>query len=56
MGMVVILIMFVSVGLVGIWTFAKTGKVDLSSFQNYFLAGAGLFVPYVFNQLKNIAK
>jgi hypothetical protein len=56
LGMVMILIMFVSVGLVGIWTFAKTGKADLSNFQNYFLAGATLFVPYVFNQIKKIGQ
>ena len=56
LGMVVILILFVGVGLVAVWQLAENNKVDLSQFQNYFLAGASLFVPYMFNQLRNIGK
>lgn len=56
LGMVVILILFVGVGLVAVWQFAENDKVDLSQFQSYFLAGASLFVPYIFNQVRNIGK
>jgi hypothetical protein len=56
LGMVVILILFVGVGLVAVWQFAENNRVDLSQFQNYFLAGASLFIPYVMNQVRNIGK
>ena len=56
LGMVVIMILFVSVGLVAMWQFAENDHVDLSQFQSYFLAGASLFVPYMFNQIRNIGK
>jgi hypothetical protein len=56
LGMVVILILFVRVGLVAMWQLAENAHVDLSQFQSYFLAGASLFVPYVFNQIRNVGK
>lgn len=56
MGMVVILALFLGVGLVSLWLFGTGQPINLDPFQNYFLAGAGLFVPYVFNQLRNIGK
>jgi hypothetical protein len=52
-GMIVIMALFLGVGTVVLWSFAKTGTVEkLDGILQYFLAGAGLFIPYSINQIR----
>jgi len=52
-GMIVIMALFLGVGSIVLWTLASTGKApDLNGVLQYFLAGAGLFIPYSINQIR----
>jgi hypothetical protein len=61
-GLIVILILFLSFGVIAIWTFGRTGKIppDLAELAKYLLGGAALFIPYGINQIRaafdNVAK
>ena len=56
MGMVSILIMFISFGAIILFSFAKTGKVPDSTENviNYMIAGLTLFAPYLVNKFAGV--
>ena len=61
-GLIVILVLFLSFGVIAIWSFGRTGKIppDLAELAKYLLGGAALFIPYGINQIRaafdNVAK
>jgi hypothetical protein len=53
LGMFVILGLFMGTGVVVLWGLVSTGKVpNLDGILKFFLAGAGLFIPYSVNQVR----
>ena len=54
LGMIVIMALFLGVGTIVIWELAETGSAPvLDGVLKYFLAGAGLFIPYSVNQIRS---
>ena len=53
-GLIVILVLFLSFGIITIWSFGRTGKAptDLAELAKYLLGGAALFIPYGINQIR----
>jgi hypothetical protein len=54
LGMIVIMALFLGVGTVVIWDLAESNTTPaLDGILRYFLAGAGLFIPYSINQIRS---
>ncbi len=54
LGMIVIMALFLGVGTIVIWELAQAGTAPfLDGVLKYFLAGAGLFIPYSVNQIRS---
>jgi len=53
-GLIALLAMYLAVGAIVLRQFAKDGTIpDLNGMYRFFLAGAGLFVPYAINQIRS---
>ncbi|KAF0234472.1 MAG: hypothetical protein FD177_853 [Desulfovibrionaceae bacterium] len=56
-GLIVLMVTFLTLGAVMIWTLGRTGQIiSMENAQNYLLAGMSMFAPYLFNQGKEALK
>lgn len=56
-GLVVLMVTFLTLGAVMIWTLGRTGQViSMENAQNFLLAGMTMFAPYLISQGKEALK